>query len=110
MATAFLIWQVELQELEQKELEKRGKGTLTKVGVIIGAFGVVKVTRGGMRAVEGWMRQQELNDIAEERELTGTYISVDAGDVDTVIDPTTGKNITLAKPKRCGPLKPQLYS
>ena len=37
----------------------------------------------------------EQRDIDEERDLTGTYISIDAGDVESAIDPRTGKNITI---------------
>ena len=37
----------------------------------------------------------EQRDIDEEQALTGTYISIDAGDVESAIDPRTGKNITI---------------
>ena len=58
---------------------------------------MVVFARKGMGAIEHWMRQQELADIEEEKELTGGYVSVDATDVDTSIDPTTGKNLTISK-------------
>ena len=42
----------------------------------------------------------EQKDIDEEQELTGTYISIDAGDVESAIDPRTGKNITITGAKK----------
>ena len=52
------------------------------------------------RVARAHARVQELNDIEEEREMTGQYISVDATDVTTSIDPTTGKNWTIGKGKK----------
>ena len=36
----------------------------------------------------------------QEQELTGQYISVDASDVETVFDPSSGKNLTISRPNK----------
>jgi len=87
-------------ELEQLDEVKSEKGFAKTIGTAVTygtALGGVYLTVRGMSNVERWMKQQELRDIEEERELTGQYISVDASDVDTSIDPTTGKNLTIVK-------------
>jgi len=70
-------------------------GAVKLAGGVAGFFYTVK----GLVGIERWMRQQEQRDIEEEMELTGTYVSVDAGDVDTAFDPLTGKNITINRSK-----------
>ena len=73
---------------------ERTASTLTTYAVVGGG---IYLTVQGVFGIERWMKEQELRDIEEERELTGQYISVDAGDVDTSIDPRTGKNLTIVK-------------
>lgn len=90
----------ELEELDLMKEEKKTAKLLQTVTTVGGAFAMVYGTVKGLSGIERWMKQMELRDIEEERELTGQYISVDAGDVDTSIDPTTGKNLTISKPKK----------
>jgi len=88
------------EELEELDEVKSERGVAKAVGTAVvygGALGGVFLTVRGLQNVERWMKEQELRDIEEERELTGQYISVDASDVDTSIDPTTGKNLTIVK-------------
>ena len=90
----------ELEQLDAARAERSGAravGTLLTYG---GALGGVYLTVTGLSNVERWMKQQELRDIEEEREITGQYISVDAGDVETAIDPLTGKNLTIVGAKK----------
>ena len=90
-------------ELEQLDTARRERGAARAVGTLLtygGALGGVYLTVRGLSNVERWMKQQELRDIEEERELTGQYISVDAGDVETAIDPLTGKNLTIVGGKK----------
>ena len=46
-----------------------------------------------------WMKEQEQKDIEEEIEMTGTYINPGAGNVESSIDPITGKKIEI-KPSK----------
>lgn len=41
------------------------------------------------------MKDQEQKDIEEEIEMTGTYINPGAGNVESSIDPITGKKIEI---------------
>ena len=41
------------------------------------------------------MKDQEQKDIEEENEMTGTYINPGAGNVESSIDPITGKKIEI---------------
>ena len=87
----------ELQQLDEAKNERsvaKSVGTLITYG---GALGGVYIAVQGLSSVERWMKQNELDDIKAEIELTGQYTSVDASDVDTAIDPTTGKNLTIVK-------------
>lgn len=84
----------ELDEVKNERAFERAASTATTYAVVAG--GVYLAVKGG-QSFERYMKQQELKDIEEERELTGQYISVDAGDVDTSIDPLTGKNLTIVK-------------
>nr|UXY87130.1 hypothetical protein 1634Bnrm1_p090 [Cryptomonas sp.] len=49
----------------------------------------------GLTIWEKWMKDQEQRDIEEEIQMTGTYISPGAGNVETSIDPITGKKIQI---------------
>jgi len=87
----------ELDELDAIKEDKKGAvlvSTLTTTG---GAVGLVYLSVKGLQGIEDYFKRQELKEIEAERELTGQYISVDASDVDTSIDPLTGKNLTISK-------------
>jgi len=87
----------ELEELETYKEETRSARSLQTVVTTGGAVGLVYLSVKGATVVERWIKEQERKDIEEEMELTGTYISVDAGDVDSAIDPKTGKNLTITR-------------
>jgi len=89
----------ELEQLDEVKSDRAWERTASTLTTYSFAAGSIYLTVRGLQGVERWMKQQELKDIEEERELTGQYISVDAGDVDSVIDPRTGKNLTLVKRK-----------
>lgn len=86
----------ELDELERAKTEKKFEKAATTLITYGLAGGAVYVSVKGALSIEKWMKDQEMKDIEAERELTGQYISVDAGDIDSVIDPSTGKNLTIA--------------
>jgi len=87
----------ELDELDETAASNQLQKAASAVISTGGAVGLVYVSVKGLTSIERWMKQQELDDIAAEKELTGQYISVDASDIDTAIDPTTGKNLTITK-------------
>ena len=87
----------ELEQLDEDANDRQLQKTASTVVMWGGAAGVVYLSVQGLQGVERWMKRQEEEDIEAERELTGQYVSVDAGDVESVIDPKTGKNITIAK-------------
>jgi len=87
----------ELEELETYKEQSKGTRALQTIATTGGAVGLIYLSVKGLTNVERWIKEQELKDIEEERELTGTYISVDASDVDSAIDPTTGKNLTISR-------------
>ena len=89
--------ELELAELDEVKTEREWERTASSIGTYGVVAGGVYATVKGLTAIERWMKQQELADIEEERELTGQYISVDAGDVETAIDPLTGKNLTIVQ-------------
>jgi len=87
----------ELEEMKEREAEL---GWASK-GMALATYGIaaggVYLTVSGLSGFERFMKQQELEEIEEERERTGQYISVDATDTETAIDPKTGKNLTIVK-------------
>jgi hypothetical protein len=92
-----------IEELEELDaLKETNKVAMLAQSAVTtgGAIGFVYFSVKGLRGIDRWMKQQELDDIEEERRMTGQYISVDATDVDTAIDPRTGKNLTITKAKR----------
>jgi len=89
----------ELEELETYKEQNKGQRALQTLVTTGGGLGLVYLSVKGLTNVERWIKQQELRDIEEEIELTGNYISVDASDVDSAIDPTTGKNMTISRGK-----------
>jgi len=80
-----------LQDESKDTAQLKGLVTIGGSGVIV--YGAVK----GLQGVERFFKWQEKKDIAEEMELTGQYVSFDAGEVEGAVDPKTGKNITVAK-------------
>jgi len=90
----------EMRDLEMAKTAEKGSQALKAIVVPVVTFGVVLVTGKILLALDGWMKQQERQDMEREMELTGTYVSIDAGDVDTAIDPTSGKNITIVRNKQ----------
>jgi len=68
----------------------------TQVGVTVGgsALGIWFCYKG-LNKWENWMKEQEQKDIDEEIEMTGTYINPGANNVETSIDPKTGKKIEI---------------
>jgi hypothetical protein len=91
--------ELELEQLDDAANSGKSSKALSTAATYVGAAGMVYGTVQGLRGVERWMKRQELLDIEEEREMTGQYVSVDASDVETAIDPTTGKNLTIVKRK-----------
>jgi len=89
----------ELEDLETYKEQSKGSRALQTVATTGGALSLVYLSVKGLSNVERWIKMQELRDIQEEMDLTGTYISVDASDVDSAIDPTTGKNMTISRGK-----------
>jgi len=89
--------QEELEELDMLQDERSSEGQLRGVVTFGGSVGLLYGIGKGLQSVERYFRNQEKRDIAEEMELTGQYISFDAGDVEGAVDPKTGKNITVAK-------------
>ena len=88
----------ELEDLETYKEQSKGTRALQTLATTGGAVGLVYLSVKGLTNVEKWIKNQELKDMQEEMDLTGTYISVDASDVDSAIDPTTGKNLTISRP------------
>jgi len=87
----------ELEDLETYKAETASSRSLQTLVTTGGAVGLCYFSVKGLTGVEKWIKDQERKDIEEEMELTGTYISVDAGDVDSAIDPKTGKNLTISR-------------
>lgn len=89
--------QEELEELDMLKDERSSEGQLRGVVTLGGSAGLLYGIGKGLQSVERYFRNQEKRDIAEEMELTGQYISFDAGEVEGAVDPKTGQNITVAK-------------
>ena len=87
----------ELEQLDEDANDRRVQKSASTLVMWGGAGGMVYLAVQGLQGIERYMKRQEEEDIEAERELTGQYVSVDAGDVESVIDPKTGKNITIAK-------------
>lgn len=87
----------ELEQLDEDANDRKLQKTASTFALWGGAGAMVYGTIQGLQGIERWMKRQEEKDIEDEMELTGQYVSVDAGDVESVIDPKTGKNITIAK-------------
>lgn len=85
----------ELEELEMKRRKKEEVSEFKLLGSVGGALGFAFVSVQIGSAAQSLQRKQELRDIEEEKELTGGYIEISADDVETAIDPLTGKNLTI---------------
>lgn len=97
----------ELDELDEIKTDKAFEKTLSTVSLYGTVAGGLYAGTKGLQAIERAMKKQELRDIEEERELTGEYVSIDAGDVKSVIDPKTGKNMTVTTARKdVDPLAP----
>ena len=85
----------EIEEIEDDEFRysawKNSQVGLTVGGSALSIWFVYK----GLNVWEKWMKDQEQKDIEEEIEMTGTYINPGAGNVESSIDPITGKKIEI---------------
>lgn len=86
----------EFQDLAiyKANLERNG-GLKTAASAAVAAGCMYGVVQAGV-TLERFVKADERREREKEIRLTGSYISVDASDVETVIDPKTGKNITIA--------------
>jgi len=88
----------EIEEIEDDEF-RYSAWKNSQVGLTVGGSAVsMWFAYKGLNVWEKWMKDQEQKDIEEEIEMTGTYINPGAGNVETSIDPITGKKIEL-KPR-----------
>jgi hypothetical protein len=87
--------ELEIDQIEDDEY-KYSAWKNTQIGLTVGgsAFGMWFAYKG-LTAWEKWMKEQEQKDIEEEIKMTGTYIDPGAGNVETSIDPVTGKKINI---------------
>ena len=87
---------IDLEESDQ-HAERFGKvgGVLPVVSVTGALFGLYNFAK----AAERFIFRKDQEEIESEIELTGGYVSVDASDVETAFDPTSGKNITFTAVK-----------
>jgi hypothetical protein len=91
--------EAEIEEIEDDEYRYRTWKN-TQIGLALGGSGIgMWFAYKGLNIWEKWMKEQEQKDIEEEIQMTGTYINPGAGNVETSIDPITGKKIQI-KPLR----------
>jgi len=93
--TARTLLQEELDELD--EYTSQGHGFVGKFRGIFQIGGTGALMYGTVRVLQQAEKISITNqkkDEEEERELTGMFISIDAGEVEGAVDPKTGKNIT----------------
>jgi len=89
----------EIEEIEDDEF-RYSAWKNSQVGLTVGGSALsMWFAYKGLNVWEKWMKDQEQKDIEEEIEMTGTYINPGAGNVETSIDPITGKKIEI-KPKK----------
>jgi len=85
----------EIQEIEDDEF-RYSAWKNSQVGLTVGGSAVsMWFAYKGLNVWEKWMKEQEQKDIDEEIEMTGTYINPGAGNVESSIDPITGKKIEI---------------
>jgi hypothetical protein len=85
----------EIQEIEDDEF-RYSAWKNSQVGLTVGGSAVsMWFAYKGLNVWEKWMKEQEQKDIDEEIEMTGTYVNPGAGNVESSIDPITGKKIKI---------------
>jgi len=101
-----LIFGEELTELTplQEELDELDEYTSMNDGVVgkfkasftyIASAGIVYGLVRILKVAEEFFITSEKKTMQEEMDLTGMFISIDAGEVEGAVDPNTGKNITI---------------
>jgi hypothetical protein len=92
--------EIEVDQIEDDEY-KYSTWRNTQMGLTVGgsACGIWFAYKG-LTVWEKWMKDQEQKDIEEEIKLTGTYIDPGAGNIETSIDPVTGKRIQIKGGKK----------
>jgi len=92
--------EIEVDQIEDDEY-KYNTWRNTQMGLTVGgsACGIWFAYKG-LTVWEKWMKDQEQKDIEEEIKLTGTYIDPGAGNIETSIDPVTGKRIQIKGVKK----------
>nr|UXY86709.1 hypothetical protein CparaKRNrm1_p078 [Cryptomonas paramecium] len=91
-------------EMELKDAEKDERRYLIQkdiqTGFILGGSMIgIWLFYEGLNIWEKWIKEQEKKNIQEEIELTGIYIDPNASNVETSIDPITGKKIQIKSEK-----------
>ncbi|AEA38746.1 hypothetical protein CPARA_1gp088 (nucleomorph) [Cryptomonas paramecium] len=91
-------------EVELKDIEKDERRCLfwkdVQTGLVLGGSAIgIWVFYEGLTTWEKWIKEQEKKNIQEEIELTGIYIDPNASNVETSIDPITGKKIQIKSEK-----------
>merc|ERR1719483_1697663 len=94
--TALTPLQEELDELDEYTSQGDGfvgkfKGVFTIAGTGALMYGTLRV----LQQAEKTFITNEKKEMQEEMDLTGIFISIDAGEVEGAVDPKTGKNITV---------------
>jgi len=90
----------EIEEIEDDEF-RYSAWKNSQVGLTVGGSALsMWFAYKGLNVWEKWMKDQEKKDIEEEIELTGTYINPGAGNVESSIDPITGKKIEIKQEKK----------
>jgi hypothetical protein len=87
--------EIEVDQIEDDEY-KYSTWRNTQMGLTVGGSACsIWFAYKGLTVWEKWMKDQEQKDIEEEIKLTGTYIDPGAGNIETSIDPVTGKRIQI---------------
>lgn len=98
----------EIEEIEDDEF-RYSAWKNSQVGLTVGGSAVsMWFAYKGLNVWEKWMKEQEQKDIEEEIEMTGTYINPGAGNVESSIDPITGKKIEIKPSKETDPKQDKL--
>ena len=85
----------EIEEIEDDEF-RYSAWKNSQVGLTVGGSALsMWFAYKGLNVWEKWMKDQEQKDIEEEIEMTGTYINPGANNVESSIDPITGKKIDI---------------
>ena len=93
----------EIEEIEDDEF-RYSAWKNSQVGLTVGGSALsMWFAYRGLNIWEKWMKEQEQKDIEEEIEMTGTYINPGARNVESSIDPITGKKIDIKSIKEADP-------